>query len=207
MPTGYTHDITTNPNLTARAFILRCARAFGACVAQRDEDTDVPPRHREMGTYEAECAKKAQAAVAESSSITLEQAAVLARADFNSNLKRWRESQERKVSDRCRYLEMREQIEAWVPPTEDHAELRKFMLSQIDESIRFDCDYDWPAPTPKTSAEWLAARKQNDVDELARAEKGLADETERVRKANAWIEALYVSLPAAVEKETSDGPR
>lgn len=200
MPTGYTAEITSNPDFTVRQFIINCARAFGACMHQRDEASTSPPRHREMGTFEAERVKKTEAALAESASTTLEQAAALAKADFEAKLKHWRESYERRGRDRCAYLEMRQKIEAWTPPTEEHVDLRKFMLSQIDDSIRFDCDYDWPAPLPEAPAVWLAAHRERDERALASAKKGLADETERVRKANAWIDALYASLPEADER-------
>lgn len=42
MPTGYTADI--KDGITFRDFALRCARAFGATIMQRDEDISIPPR-------------------------------------------------------------------------------------------------------------------------------------------------------------------
>jgi len=40
MPTGYTTDIYNGKDVSFRDFALNCARAFGACIMQRDDPAD-----------------------------------------------------------------------------------------------------------------------------------------------------------------------
>ena len=62
MPTGYTEDIYNGKDVTFKDFALKCARAFGACVHQRDDDANDPPKLREPNTgYYEERLKKAKA--------------------------------------------------------------------------------------------------------------------------------------------------
>ena len=49
MPTGYTAIIEDKPGLTLREFALRCARGMGACIMQRDDNMDEPPKAPEPG--------------------------------------------------------------------------------------------------------------------------------------------------------------
>ena len=44
MPTGYTADIYEGNDVSFRDFALKCARAFGACIEQRDDDANDKPK-------------------------------------------------------------------------------------------------------------------------------------------------------------------
>ena len=62
MPTGYTEDIYNGKDVTFKDFALKCARAFGACVHQREDNIDDPPRLKIADTsYYEEKLKKAKA--------------------------------------------------------------------------------------------------------------------------------------------------
>jgi hypothetical protein len=51
MPTGYTAMIEEREDVTFREFALTCARAFGACIMQRDNSLAEPPKPREVDKY------------------------------------------------------------------------------------------------------------------------------------------------------------
>lgn len=74
MPTGYTEIIERKPDLTLREFVLRCARAMGACVMQRDEGLDSPPRIDPPDTHYEDERRKAQARLLELRAMTVESA-------------------------------------------------------------------------------------------------------------------------------------
>ena len=44
MATGYTMDIYDGKNVSFEDFCLSCARAFGACILQRDDNTSIKPQ-------------------------------------------------------------------------------------------------------------------------------------------------------------------
>ncbi len=47
MPSGYTENIYYGKKVAFKDFALGCARAFGACVMQRDDPADVKPKIRQ----------------------------------------------------------------------------------------------------------------------------------------------------------------
>ena len=65
MPTGYTSIIEDKPGLTLREFALRCARGMGACIMQRDDDMDEPPKAPEPSDYHLEAGKAAESRLRE----------------------------------------------------------------------------------------------------------------------------------------------
>lgn len=90
---------------------------------------------------------------------------------------------------------MIEEVSDWEPPTPEHVNLKKFMLQQLEESIKFDCHELTVPPRQKEPeefrAEQLATHKHSlefYKSELARAEK-------RFKEGNEWIRALDESLP------------
>ena len=196
MPTGYTEKIESDPGYTFRAYALHCARAFGACIHQRDEGGD-EPRHREVCEFETKRVAKTRARLAEVDSMTLEQADVLAAADYASNLAQHQEWDARRRETIRRYVAMRADVAKWTPPTPEHGELGGFMLSQIDMCLESERGWLPPAPTKMGAAEWLAKQRLDAIVDAARAAEELAKEEERCRKANAWIDALVASLPEA----------
>jgi hypothetical protein len=194
MPTGYTAKLYEGAEQTPRDFILACARAFGATIMQRDEDPDVPPRPREASTHEAEQAAKYNAELAEVKAWTNDEADDAAAASYAKEFAAWQESQIRSQAIRTRYLGMLTKIERWTAPTSEHEGLKKFMVEQLRESIRFDCD-DRPAPVGMTGHEFRAQRIKSLTHMATSYEKYAREEIERVDGANAWISALYQSLP------------
>jgi hypothetical protein len=99
------------------------------------------------------------------------------------------------------------QVQDWQPPTPDHENLKSFMQSQIEESIRFDCGI---ARTEVELGRALATQEQEiDAkqwrdDQLQEMLKSLSyhvteyqKELGRCREANGWILALVESVAGA----------
>jgi hypothetical protein len=193
MPTGYTSILEEPGGCTFETYLLRCARAFGACVMQRDDDMDDPPKFREPSDYHLKEIERGMARRRELASMTPEQACHMWRADV--------ERIEKANAEYCAewarlnrvYAEMREKVEAWTPPTPDHEVLKKFMLQQIHVSREF-CDEPYHAQAPLSADDWL--RQQMDAIDLSYHVKKYAEEVDQCSKANAWTKALYESLPS-----------
>jgi len=196
MPTGYTAGIEDGTMTDFRSFALTCARAFGATIMQRDDPLDEAPKLQSASTYHDE---QAAAAWARLNSVLGMTPAACEEAAAAEHAGRWADHA-RYVAARAeklaRYAAMRREVDAWAPPTPQHAELKAFMLQQIEVSTEGH-DYELPEPVRKTGAEWRAAVIARAKTDIAYHEREARNERDRTTGRNAWIEALYASLPTA----------
>lgn len=196
MPTGYTHAVQTGECSTFEAFVWRCARAFGACVMQRDDPADAPVVEptAQLGYYEKK-RREAEAELTRLRAMTPAEAEQAAGAAYAARLADHTASIARTATERKRYETMRAAAEAWTPPTPDHVGLRDFMIQQLDESLRFDCSYEPDRPKLESGPEWLAQALKSAESTLTYANKYEAEERERTASRVAWIRALKSSVP------------
>lgn len=198
MPTGYTADVADGKVTEFRDFALTCARAFGATIMQRDAPITEAPKHREVGSYYYEWIARDEAKIAALDAMTdadADAGYAAERAEAETHLLEWREE---KATKRLRYEAMLALAEDWEPPTHEHLEMAKFMCEQLRQSMDSDCGGTWEpdAPVFASGSEWRSERRRQAVESLARSRKSLDEELVRCRTANAWIDALYASLPA-----------
>lgn len=97
---------------------------------------------------------------------------------------------------RERYSAMLTEIRAWEPPTPDHVELKKFMIQQIEScwSETEVSDY-YSTPLGCPGARWRARRIAEAEKEIAYHTCELENDKSRNKMRNAWLKALYASLP------------
>lgn len=201
MPTGYTAEVADGKVADFRTFALICARQFGACVTQRDDPMSEPPKHREPPDCNARSLEQGRARLAELNAMTLEDAAREREAKYQAALASDAEYAARKDETRRRYEAMLAKVEAWKAPTADHVQMRQFMLDQLTESIRFDSTtYNSASSIERDPATWLENQKEWTRTSIDRDAVEVEKENRRCAESNAWIDALYASLP--VERET-----
>jgi hypothetical protein len=166
---------------------------MGACIMQRDDPTDDPPKAPEPSDYYAKSKLKAEAKLAELRALTSEGVRALWQSDCESIAKSNAESVAKAKETERRYARMRAMVEAWKPPTVDHEGLRQFMLQQIDI-----CKIDWTPYTveaPATPGDWLSKQLESAEWSLKYAIEQGGDEVKRTNERRDWITALYASLP------------
>jgi hypothetical protein len=195
MPTGYTQPLYDGEPITFAQFVLRCSRAMGAAIMQRDESLDAEIQLREVSDYSIRAVEKSGAALTEAWGRPDEAWAELQDEAIAEAEKYRSEYVTKRDAMRERYESMLEQVRAWTPPTAEHEGLRKFMVEQIEESLRFDVDgYEPSVPDRLPVAEY----REREIGRLARAlerdTKALQEERDRVRGQNAWVTALRDSL-------------
>ena len=97
---------------------------------------------------------------------------------------------------RYRYSSMLKKVMAWVPPSDDHAKIKEFMIKQIKSSI--DADIHVPS-TPKilTGAQWSKKELQAITEDIKYYENKYIEEQQRQLKANEWIRQLKNSLSSS----------
>lgn len=195
MPTGYTADVGDGKVTDFRTFALRCARAFGATVMQRDNAMDELPKHREESSYYAKSLAEASAEVVRLDALTEDEAQQEMDSETTDTEHHEEDMRLKGRSTRMRYEAMLAEAQEWEPPTPDHAALKTFMEEQLTGSIDFDChEYTNDRESPADATGWLLAKRAKAAEHLAYSQKTLNEEQERVATANKWIDALYESL-------------
>jgi hypothetical protein len=195
MPTGYTQPLYDGEDITFEQFVLRCSRAMGAAIMQRDESPDVEIRLREVDQHYVDNVEKAGAALVQAWGRPDETWAELQAAEIVKS-QTFRDEYVAKsngVADR--YTEMLLAVQAWEPPTSEHQGLKEFMVSQIEDSL----DFDISNYVPDVVAEMpVSEYREREIVRLAlvleQETTRLQEERDRVRSQNAWVNALRESL-------------
>ena len=191
MPTGYTTDIYDGKDVSFRDFALNCARAFGACVMQRDDPADEKPKIMPEESYHAEQLKK------------LGKFKKPTKAEFENYIKT-------KIADRKETIEEKKKLQKaynrkikeaqdWNPPTPEHEGLKKFMIQQLTDSMDFDCNYDYHESelnklSKMTYDDYFEQQKQNHKWMIKYHTEYLEKDLNNIRQRNKWIQDLYNSL-------------
>ena len=198
MPTGYTAIIGEKKDVSFRDFTLRCARAFGACVMQRDDDVNALPEKQKPSTYHLEQLDKAKAELKHLQETPKEQLLLEAAERILKSNQEIVESNKRRLQETAelkqRYKKMLEAVATWTPPTDEHKGLKDFMTQQITESIDWDCK-PYQATLSETDPEkFIAHEIELQQESIRYHQEGWDKDVARCKSQNAWIDALYNSL-------------
>lgn len=193
MPTGYTATLYEGKQeQTFEEFLFGCARAF----VMRDEpgDAPIPDEFKaDVGHYDRAIAR-ARDDLRRLDTITVPNAQVAADVEYENRVTSRESDRQRRRAIRERYEAMLEHARAWEPPTPDHIGLKEFMISQLEESIAFECDYDPGAPQRQTAREWVDEQRKHAEESLTYHVKQREKEIERTTSRNAWVKALRESV-------------
>lgn len=192
MPTGYTAAIQEGASF--EQFVWSCARAFGALIEMRDEPANAPIPTFEPSSYNMDRLKEEEKRLLRLKKMTAEEKELAAQAECNEALKHAREREKKNADTEEKYKAILDRVKAWNPPTKDHEGMKKFMIKQIEDSIRFDC-YEVEAPIRKTGEEWFEAQLKEVRGNIEYHKKAHQEEIERVKSRNEWVQALNKSVP------------
>lgn len=194
MPTGYTTNIE---NLNFQDFALTCARAFGACITLRDEPLAPNIPEFKVEPFYAENLQAATQALEDFKNKSDDQLKVEYNA-FCADLQASTEERKRKNSSlKASYTNMILSVERWKPPTEEHVELKSFMLGQLRESLQFDCyenTDDFLNPRQPSFEDWKIQTRNQLSRSVELRRESYQEEIQRVGQRNAWVKALKESL-------------
>jgi hypothetical protein len=196
MPTGYTADVQSGKVTDFQTFALQCVRAFGALVMMRDAPSDAPiPEEFKPSDYSAKALQDATSELERLRLMTPSDVERAAAAAYDEALTRWAARRKERVQVRQRYEAMIAQVQAWDPPSQDHVEMKSFMLKQLRDSIDFDCSSDYDdRPVKRDSKKWHAQESKRLRESIAYHVKSHAEEVERTRGRNVWVRQLRESL-------------
>lgn len=197
MPTGYTATLVEKGQ-DFRSFVLTCARGMGACIMQRDDPLDEPPKHATESDYYTKAIAKAKADLALFQAMNPDQQIEYGTQARQEAIKHGYEWLAKEQAQNARLDEMAEQVRAWEPPTDDHVGLKDFMLEQIKIS-RQDTGYierSIKEAEAKSAQTFFVEALSKAVRDVAYYTVELQKEAERNKGRNDWIDRLYESLPS-----------
>jgi len=193
MPTGYTADIAKD--ITFNEFALTCARNFGALIMMRDEPLDAQiPDEFPPSDYHLKAAQEEKDKLCLLDAFTLEDATRQLRLEHEKSVQSNKKYNDDKIKLKAKYVAMLLKAKAWQPPTADHQGLKEFMIKQIEESIKWDCEpynHTKPLKDPQT---WLNEEKAYCIEQIAYHEQKYAEEVERSKGRSEWVKQLKKSL-------------
>ena len=195
MPSGYTSDIYDGKDTSFVNFAKRCSRAFGVRVTERENSLYAEYEPRLIDDYKLKHLSKSIKDYNESLTRTPEQWQKLYDEAMAHMDEMDAEIASRGEELAGRYLPVLEKARAWEPPTEDHVEFKKFMIDQLEDSIRFDGAGVKREPMERPSFdEWVRDSKKSSERMVSIYAKSMFDAVENAIKSNAWVEVLFDSL-------------
>lgn len=197
MPTGYTASI--KDGITFKQFALNCARNFGALIDMRDKPmSDEIPEKFEGTNYYLENLTNSKEKLAIILALSDEECEEKAVEEFTKEQERRAKITRKEIELRAQYKDMLKQVRNWHPPSVDHNGLKKFMESQILESIKFDCSlmshYEDDPVIKLTDNEWRNEEIKSTAKNIEYYVKEHDKEVERNDSKNKWVSRLRNSL-------------
>lgn len=144
MPTGYTAYIEDGNITTGKEFLKLCLREFGIAIDMRDEPLSVPvPAHFEPDEWYKNHYMNTVKKLKENESLTFEEVKLRRQREHDKEVKSARRAIAQMTEVNERYKQIRKQIEAWTPPTEDYNGIKQFAVDQIEKSMNTEDQFDY----------------------------------------------------------------
>ena len=192
MPSGYTSDIYNGKEVTFKDFALGCARAFGACVMQRDDPADEKPKIMPEESYHTEELKK------------LKKFQKPTKDQFESYVKETIADYEKSIKEKNelkkRYSDILEKAKNWKPPTKEHERLKAFMIEQLTDSRSFDCggldhyEHELKVISAMTYKDYAKKKLAEHNRSIEYHKEYEAKDLDNIKQRNKWIQDFYNSL-------------
>ena len=195
MPTGYT--ATIEKGITFEAFAMECARAFGALIELRDDTAAPIPDSFQPSSYHSNALRDAQEELAALDAMTPTQAQKKADKAHSAAVEANQRAIDASAALLAKYEAMLARVRAWTPPTKDHQGLKDFMIQQITESIKFDCDLKWTrdeqaklAKAKPSGGRWLVSERERLTGSIAHHSERYDVDVQRAKERTQWVKDL-----------------
>lgn len=192
MPTGYTAKVGDGTVTEFAEYAIQCARNFGALILMRDDPMDAEiPESFEPDNYYRDRVIKLKDELRDVEAMTPEECELAAATEFSNAIEYRTKSIEKYRAIRKRYEAMLDKARRFRPPTADHENFAKFIVEQLEESIKWDChEDDVDMPRRMSGVEWKESRLSVLKDSLGRAIESHEEEVKRTKDRNEWIRRL-----------------
>ena len=198
MPSGYTAKIQDNPDITLKEFTMACARAMGAMYHLRDYSESTPYQPRVPSDYHKNKATELTEELDHVRRMTFAELLRLIEKKNEDTFQKIKDSEEEKTKTLKGYTSMLLRVQSWIPPTYEHRGLKDFMVSQITDSIKFDCesmgDYYTTMLIAKNPEDYRDELYKNLREDIAYHKKQHDDDVKHCEESNTWVKVLEESL-------------
>lgn len=196
MPTGYTAGVADGTVTDFKQYAIQCARNFGALILMRDEPLDAEiPEKFEPSNFELNNLVKAEKELGEMLSLSDSQLKLKMEAEFDAEMKSYQRFVAERREKRKRYEAMLDKAKRYRPPTPDHEGYAKFLVTQLEESINWDCGEKYlNPPKQQTLEEWKTQRLESLRRAISRSRERHKEEAERTNQRNEWVAKLRESI-------------
>lgn len=204
MPTGYTAQIEDGKITNAKDFLLLCTRAFGVAIDLKDEPLSTPtPMEFEPDEYYKIKLQRRKQELEKLELMTIDEFIKQEKRSMQESAEFAREHIEKMESANKRYMQIREVIVKWNPPTASHENLRKFALEQIDKSIYSEDEFQWATKRIERSNNERSQEEWNNLlneyieaakEDVQRAKKYYDDEVKLAKQKTVYMKALIESI-------------
>ena len=154
-------------------------------------------------TYHSEQIERANKQIGEINSLSDEELIINRKKQIAESIEDYRLSKAKNVDLASRYTKMIEEAKKWTPSTDEHMGIKKFMIEQLEESLKFDCGGTFYDDTIKSLEEEFKTldgskiRKEFLEDKEKNIEYHTTEhkkEVERCEKNNLFVEQFFNSL-------------
>jgi hypothetical protein len=196
MPSGYTYDVQVGKITTLEDFAKSCARAF-IWQARDSNEPDlrklVSTKGHDIEYYEKELVD-ANLQLSEYLQFTVEDWDKLVERENTVSLNYYVSRVKEMKEQELRYRSMFEKVKAWEPPTDKHIEMKRFMISQLEDSLRFDVFEMKPPKVEINSQEYRDDRIKDLRRDIERIEAQIAKMKDNKNLGLEWVEQLLGSI-------------
>lgn len=188
MPTGFTAPVGDGEMTTLQEFATSCAHAFGAFVHQRDDGVASALRYPNPSTFYSTMYMEAKEARAEWESLSEEERYAKWSVYHRDTLLDNARTIGQKRATRARYEAMLAQVESVDVPS-DLDNFKDFMISQLEDSIGFDCNERYLSP-PLDYVSWCDTQDEQTRRNSERYREEMEMERERYNQRVSYISKL-----------------
>lgn len=183
MATGYTHGVLDGKVTTLKDYLSKF-------FIGREEDEVKADRKPDL--YHQEQLIQARKDLERAKRISLAEAAQIVEAEHQRNLKDETRFQEKQKVERKRLEDMLQKVEAWDAEGNEICEdIKKYAISQLKETIQFDCRVGSLYPTKaRTPEEYIQDELDQATRDIGYHTKGWNEEVDRCLKQNEAVRIL-----------------
>jgi hypothetical protein len=196
MPSGYTYGVKDGQITTLEEFAKTCARAF-IWQARDSNEPDLRKLVRgsghDLAHYENELVE-ANSQLEVYLNMTDMGWDELVERENKEALARYEESVKEMKEQDLRYRTMLEKVKAWEPPTDKHIEMKRFMITQLEDSHKFDVFEMKPPKININSQEFRDARIKEVRRDIERIEYQITKMKNNKNLGLEWVEQLLASV-------------
>lgn len=201
MPTGYTSGVASGKITDFKEYALQCARAFGACIELRDDELSSEIPEFEPSTHNADRLSQAQKELAEWTGMKDEQLLAKYHEATQEQVRHAKERIAENDEQRKRYEAMLAEAKRFRAPSADHHKYAGFLVSQLEDSIKFDCNgsYYVDQLTVPPFKVWKNEKRKSLMRDIEYHSKAQREEEERTAQRNKWVRQLKEALGVVAE--------